>query len=76
MDRFDLENEIMKLHTIVDSLNDISYGVLECDMDKDEIANALDGLAVLTEVRLNKLFDVFKQAYRLDEYNTYRNTFE
>lgn len=76
MDRFDLENEIMKLHTIVDSLNDISYGVLECDMDKDEIANALDGLAVLTEVRLNKLFDIFKQAYRLDEYNTYRNTFE
>lgn len=69
MDRFDLEEQIMKLHSIVDSLNDICYGVLECDMDKHEIANALDGLAVLTEVRLNKLFDVFKQAFRLDQYS-------
>lgn len=68
MDRFDLEEQIMKLHSIIDSLNDISYGVLECDMDKGEIANALDGLAVLTEVRLNKLFDVFKQAFRLEQY--------
>lgn len=76
MDRFDLENEIMKLHTLVDNLNDISYGILECEMSTDEIANAIDGLAVLTEVRLNKLFDVFKQAYNLDQYNTCRDDFK
>lgn len=76
MDRFDLENEIMKLHTLVDSLNDISYGVLECEMSSDEIANAIDGLAVITEIRLNKLFDVFKQAYKLDQYSVCRDEFE
>jgi hypothetical protein len=68
MDRFDLENAIHKLSNIVDDLNDLSFGVVEADMSKDEIANALDGLAVMTDIKLKKLFDVFIQVHKLDQY--------
>jgi hypothetical protein len=70
MDRFDLENSITNLHSIVDSLNDISFGILEGDFTKDETVNAIDGLAVLTKVKIEKLFDVFVQVFELDQYNT------
>jgi hypothetical protein len=69
MDRFDLEDRINKLHNIVDDINDISFGILEGGMSKDEIASALDGLAVMTEVKLKKLFDVFIQVHKLDQYS-------
>jgi hypothetical protein len=69
MDRFDLEEQITKLYSLVDSINDISYGVLEGNLSTDEISNALDGLAVLTEVKIKKLFDVFTQVHGLDQYN-------
>jgi hypothetical protein len=68
MDRFDLENAIYKLHTIVDDLNDLSFGIVEADMSKDELANALDGLAIMTDLKLKKLFDVFIQVHKLDQY--------
>jgi hypothetical protein len=69
MDRFDLENHITNLHSIVDSLNDISYGILEGEFSRDEAVNAVDGLAVLTKVKIEKLFDVFIQVFELDQYN-------
>ena len=68
MDRFDLENHITNLHSIVDSLNDISFGILEGDFTKDETVNAVDGLAVLTKAKIEKLFDVFTQVFKLDQY--------
>ena len=67
MDRFDLENHITNLHSIVDSLNDISFGILEGDFTKDETVNAVDGLAVLTKAKIEKLFDVFTQVFKLDQ---------
>jgi hypothetical protein len=68
MDRFDLENHITNLHSIVDSLNDISFGILEGDFTKDETVNAVDGLAVLTKAKIEKLFGVFTQVFKLDQY--------
>jgi hypothetical protein len=68
MDRFDLEDRIYKLNSIVDDINDLSFGILEGGMSKDEIANALDGLAVMTDIKLKKLFDVFIQVHKLDQY--------
>jgi hypothetical protein len=68
MDRFDLEDRIYKLNNIVDDINDLSFGILEGGMSKEEVANALDGLAVMTEVKLKKLFDVFIQVHKLDQY--------
>jgi hypothetical protein len=69
MDRFDLENHITNLHSIVDSLNDISYGIIEGEFSRDEAANAVDGLAVLTKAKIERLFDVFTQVFELDGYN-------
>ena len=68
MDRFDLENRITELHSVVDSLNDISYGVLESDLSRDEVVNAVDGLAVITKMKVEKLFDTFIQVFSLDQY--------
>lgn len=69
MDRFDLEEEINDTHNFVDRLNDISYGVLELGMTNDEIANAIDGLAVLLKIHTQKLFDTFAHVHKLDQYN-------
>lgn len=69
MDRFDLEDHITNLRSIVDSLNDISYGILEGEFSKDETVNAIDGLAVLTKAKIEKLFDVFTQVLELNQYN-------
>ena len=73
MDRFDLETHITNLHSIVDSLNDISFGILESDLSKDETVNAIDGLAVITKIKLEKLFDVFTQVFKLDNYRDSAN---
>ena len=69
MDRFDLENKINQTYHFVDTLNDISYGVLEIGMTNDEIVNAIDGLAVMLKLHTDKLFDTFTQVHKLDRYN-------
>jgi hypothetical protein len=68
-DRFDLENEITTLTNVSDDLVLLAHGVLEGDMDADAIANALLGLSVLVTLRSEKLFDVFKSVFKLDEYS-------
>jgi hypothetical protein len=69
MDRLMLEEHIMKLYAVVDDLNDISYGLLEGGMDEEDAVNAVDGLAVMTKIKIEKLFQVFKQTFHLDEYD-------
>lgn len=69
MDKFDLETKITETHNFVDRLNDISYGVLELGMTNDEVANAIDGLAVLLKIHTDRLFDIFIQVHKLDKYN-------
>jgi hypothetical protein len=69
MDRFDLESKINQTYHFVDTLNDISYGVLEIGMTNDEIVNAIDGLAVMLKLHTDKLFDTFTQVHKLDRYN-------
>ena len=67
-DRFDLESKITDTYHFVDHLNDLSYSVLENNLTEDEIASALHGLAVLVKVHSDKLFQVFSEALKLDEY--------
>jgi len=66
--RFDLEQKILETHNFVDRLNDISYGVIEVGMTQDEVSNAIDGLAVLIKLHAEKLFDLYKKTFNLDEY--------
>lgn len=68
-DRFDLESKITDTYHFVDHLNDLSYGVLETNLSQDEIADALHGLAVVLKCHTDRLFNVFTQALKLDNYN-------
>jgi hypothetical protein len=72
-DRFDLENEISFLHTFVDNLGSISEAVLERDLDKDEIVNAVEGVRALLDLHINKLFDTMTQCFNLDQYKNHDN---
>lgn len=67
-DRFILEDEISQLYTFADQLGSLSEGVLEHNLENDEIANALGGLKVLLQIHANKLHDTMSQCFKLDEY--------
>lgn len=67
-DRFDLEDKINKTGIFADHLRDLSHSILEHGLDKDQIANTLEGLAVLIESHERVLFDTFIQAFKLDGY--------
>lgn len=67
-DRFDLENEINYVSVFAKHLRDLSFNILENDLSADEVANALEGLAVLIDSHERVLFDTFTQALKLDNY--------
>ena len=67
-DRFDLENEIMTIHTFADNLGTLSEGILTHDLSRDEITNAIEGLRVMLSLQANKLFDTMSQCFKLDNY--------
>ena len=59
-DRFDFEQQIQKCWLVTDDIADIAEGVLERDLDKDQIVNALNGIQQLYELKFNKLWDLFE----------------
>jgi len=67
-DRFQLETDITNLHNIADDIDLVVEEILERDMDTDDIANALLGISTLARLRVDKAFDSFKAAFKLDEY--------
>ena len=67
-DRFDLENEITKLHIFADDLGTLSEGILEHGLSRDEIVNAIEGLRVMLTLQANKLMDTMSQCFKLDQY--------
>lgn len=69
MDRFDLETKITRTSVFADHLRDLTYSILEHDLTTDEIANAIEGLAVLIESHERSLFDTFAQTFKLDGYH-------
>lgn len=68
-DRFQLETEISNIHGIADELDLIAEHAIESEAADDDTVNAIIGLAALTRMRANKLFETFKSVFRLDEYN-------
>lgn len=66
MDRFNLEIKISDNYDFVDRLNDICRGVLEYDMSKDEIANAINGLAVMLKLHTDITLDVYRKVFKLE----------
>jgi hypothetical protein len=62
-DRFDFEQQIQKCWIITDDIADVAEGILEHDLDKDQIVNALTGIGQLYELKFNKLWDLFEDVH-------------
>ena len=67
---FDLEQEIMKAWHVIDDIQLLNENVMETNMSRDEIANALVGLESIYNMRFIKLFDVFEEVCK--EYHAMR----
>ena len=67
-DRFDLESKITDTYNFITHINDLSDSVCNGNLSEDEIVNALNGVAILLKCHTNKLFEVFSQALKLDDY--------
>ena len=67
-DRFDLEDEISSLYSLSANLEILSEGILEYDLEKDEIVNDLQGIKVLLTLQASKLMDIMTQCFKLNEY--------
>lgn len=67
-DRFDLENEIVALHSFADQLSTVSEAIMEARLTTDETVNALEGINVLLKLQAEKLFDTMSQCFKLDGY--------
>lgn len=63
MDRFDLEQQIMKCWNVTDDIDTLYEGVMDSnpEMTTDQIANALLGMHQLYELKFNKLFATFEK---------------
>lgn len=61
VDRFDLEQGILKCWNVVDDIDLLYENVLEKDMTTDEIANTLLGLQQLYKMKFEKLFGTFEK---------------
>ena len=59
-DRFDFEQQIMSCWNITTDLKDLNEGVIESNLSKDQISNALMGLEQLYQLRFEKLFRQFE----------------
>lgn len=68
-DRFDLESKITDTYNFINHLNDLSESVSSGNLTEDEIANALNGLSVVLKCHTDKLFEIFSQTFKLDDYN-------
>ena len=60
-DRFDLEQNIMKCWNVTDDIDMVYSNVMDRDMSKDEIANALLGLQTLYNMKFEELWENFEQ---------------
>jgi len=67
---FELEQEIMKAWHVIDDIQLLNENVMESNMSRDEIANALVGLESIYHMRFLKLFDVFEEVCK--EYHAMR----
>ena len=63
-DRFDLEQKIMNCWHIIDDVKILNEYVLESDLTKDQISNALLGLEEIYQMKFDKLFRTFEELVR------------
>lgn len=61
MNRFDMEEMIMSCWDTKEDIKLISESIVEGDLSKDSIVNALVGMAELHDIKCKKLFDIFEE---------------
>ena len=62
-DKFDFEQQIQKCWTVTDDIGEIAEGVLEHDLNSEQVTNALIGLQQLYELKFNKLWVLFEDVH-------------
>ena len=71
-DRFNLEDEILRLYSFVESIESVSNFLMESeDIDDylcDKLVNALNGISALMTIHIQTMFDTMRQIHKLDEY--------
>jgi hypothetical protein len=72
MTQYDLEDAIMTAWRTSDDLELFfkHHGDHPVPMTEDEVSNMIYGIKQLHDMRIEKLFTVFKQVFKLDEYCT------
>lgn len=66
-DRFTFEQQIFDAWNVTKDINTLFEGVVEKDLTKDQIANALLGMHQIYELKFIKLFDMFEELVRNKE---------
>jgi hypothetical protein len=72
-DRFDLEEEIMKLYSFADDLETVSNLIMESlEMSsevQDKSVNVLIGIETMLKIHADKMMDTMAQCFKLIPYN-------
>lgn len=58
--QFDMEQQIMNCWNVCEDLDTLMEGVLERDMTRDRITNALMGMKELYQLKFETLFETFE----------------
>ena len=66
VNRFDLEQDIMKAWNVVDDIRLLTESMLDgtTPMTEDQISNILIGMEHIYELRFNKLFSTFEKCIK------------
>lgn len=64
VDRFDLEQDIMKCWNVTEDIDLLYRNVMDRDLTKDDIANALLGMKTLYEMKFEEMFSHFETLVR------------
>jgi hypothetical protein len=59
--RFDFEEQLMKVWSMSDQLNTITEGALEYNWTADQVSNATIGLKTMMDLEFDKLFNMFER---------------
>ena len=61
MNRFDMEEMIMSCWGTKEEIDLVSERIMEDDLSRDRIVNALVGMAELHDMKCKKLFEMFEE---------------
>lgn len=72
-DRFDLEEETLRLFSFAEDIDTVSNFLMESDGIDDDVrdkcVNALNGISVLMKMHSETMLDTMCQCFKLDKYN-------